>query len=185
MVAIVNNDETFRGLCMRPMRIATRESRMGLFRLSFLSCALLAAAPASAQEPSMWDKMMNTVGLGGNPAPSPAAPQPAAPQSAQPAAPAQPAQPGFMDGVMGKIGFDSSGPAIDYSERRKLAVPQQRVLPKPNPAPERQVASPAQREETLVKPPSEYLTKVPGEDGQVSGLRDGDTSKEKKFFGLF
>jgi hypothetical protein len=37
----------------------------------------------------------------------------------------------------------------------------------------------------LTKPPGEYLQKVPGQDGQVSGLRDGDTSKEKKFFGLF
>ena len=27
--------------------------------------------------------------------------------------------------------------------------------------------------------------KCPGQDGQISGLRDGDTSKEKKFFGLF
>jgi hypothetical protein len=168
---------------MRLMRNATRESRTGLLRLSFLSCALLAAAPASAQEPSMWDKVINTVGLGGQSNASPAAPQPGATQAAQPAP--QPSQPGMMDGVMSKIGLDSTGPAIDYSERQKLAVPQQRVLPKPNPAPERQVASPAKSEEALTKPPSEYLSKVPGEDGQVSGLRDGDTAKEKKFFGLF
>lgn len=129
----------------------------------------------------MWDKMMNTVGLGGKPAQAPAAPQTSAPQST----PAQPAQPGVIDGVMGKIGLDSSGPAIDYSERQKLAVPQQRVLPKPNPAPERQVARPATAEEALTKPPADYLAKVPGPDGQATGLRDSDTPKEKKFFGLF
>jgi hypothetical protein len=129
----------------------------------------------------MWDKMMNTVGLGGNPAPRPAAPQPSAPPSTQ----VQPAQPGMMDGVMGKIGLDSSGPAIDYSERQKLAVPQQRVLPQPNPAPERLVARPAQSDEALTRPPADYLAKVPGPDGQATGLRDGDTAKEKKFFGLF
>ena len=131
----------------------------------------------------MWDKMMNTVGLGGKPAQPAAAPQPSAPQSAQPAQ-AQPAQPGVMDGVMSKIGFDSSGPAIDYSERQKLAVPQQRVLPKPNPAPERQVARPVS-DEALTKPSADYLAKVPGADGQATGLRDSDTPKEKKFFGLF
>jgi hypothetical protein len=80
-----------------------------------------------------------------------------------------------------KVGFGGSGPTIDYSERQKLAVPQQRVLPKPNPAPEPQVVN-RQSEEALTRPPGDYLSKVPGPDGQATGLREGDTAKEKKFF---
>jgi hypothetical protein len=150
--------------------------------------ATLTAQPA-AQSPSLWDKMANTVGLGGNkPAPQPAqasptAPVPQAAQAAQPAA----QSPGMFDNVLGKVGFGAKTDptSIDYSERQKLAVPQTRDLPAPRPQPERQAAKSAGGGEALTKPPGEYLQKVTGQDGQVSGLRDGDTSKEKKFFGLF
>ena len=100
---------------------------------------------------------------------------------------AQPAQsPGLFDNVLGKVGFGAKTDptSIDYSERQKLAVPQTRDLPPPRPQPERQVTR-SGGDEALTKPPGEYLQKVPGQDGQISGLREGDTTKEKKFFGLF
>jgi hypothetical protein len=181
---------------MAVTKFATRESLAGAL---LLSCALLAASPVQAEEPNLWDKMVNTVGLGGNKAaPQQAAPQPVqapvqasptAPQPVQAAQPAQPAtqSPGLFDNVLGKVGFGAKTDptSIDYSERQKLAVPQTRDLPPPRPQPERTVTRSAERDEALTKPPGEYLQKVPGQDGQVSGLRDGDTSKEKKFFGLF
>jgi hypothetical protein len=180
-------------------KYTARESLAGAF---LLSGALLAASPLQAQEPNLWDKMVNTVGLGGNKAaPQQAAPQPvqapqasqtplqASPTAPQPAQAAQPAaqSPGLFDNVLGKVGFGAKTDptSIDYSERQKLAVPQTRDLPPPRPQPERTVTRSAGRDEALTKPPGEYLQKVPGQDGQVSGLRDGDTSKEKKFFGLF
>jgi hypothetical protein len=173
---------------MAVTKFATRESLAGAL---LLSCALLAASPVEAQEPNLWDKMVNTVGLGGNKAaPQQAAPQPVqAPVQAaqQPAQAAQPAQsPGLFDNVLGKVGFGAKTDptSIDYSERQKLAVPQTRDLPPPRPQPERTVTR-SGADEALTKPPGEYLQKVPGQDGQISGLRDGDTSKEKKFFGLF
>jgi hypothetical protein len=195
---------------MAVTKFAMRESLAGAL---LLSCALLAASPVRAQEPNLWDKMVNTVGLGGNKAaPQQAAPQPvqapvqasqatpmkpqaspAAPPPVQAAQPAQPAaqpaaqSPGLFDNVLGKVGFGAKTDpsSIDYSERQKLAVPQTRDLPPPRPQPERTVTRSAERDEALTKPPGEYLQKVPGQDGQISGLRDGDTSKEKKFFGLF
>jgi hypothetical protein len=179
---------------MAVTKFATRESLAGAL---LLSCALLAASPVRAQEPNLWDKMVNTVGLGGNKAaPQQAAPQPvqqapvqASPVAPQPAQAAQPAaqSPGLFDNVLGKVGFGAKTDptSIDYSERQKLAVPQTRDLPPPRPQPERTVTRSAERDEALTKPPGEYLQKVPGQDGQISGLRDGDTSKEKKFFGLF
>jgi hypothetical protein len=143
----------------------------------------MAAAPARAEEPGLWDKMMNTVGLGGKPAAN-ANPAPQAPQAVQASQPAQ--APGMFDKVMGTVGLGAGDAAgIDYTERPKLAVPQQRALPSPNPAPERHVTRPAGNDEALTKPPGQYLQKVTGEDGQVSGLRDSDTPKEKKFLGLF
>jgi hypothetical protein len=183
-------------------KFATRGSVGGAL---LLSCALLAASPALAQEPSLWDKMANTVGLGGNkPAPQQAAPQAvqapvqasqtapqasktAAPQASQTPQPTEAApSPGLFDNVLGKVGFGAKTDptSIDYSERQKLAVPQTRDLPPPRPQPERQVTR-SGGDEALTKPPGEYLQKVPGQDGQVSGLREGDMSKEKKFFGLF
>lgn len=179
---------------MAVTKFATRESLAGAL---LVSCALLAAAPVRAQEPNLWDKMVNTVGLGGNKAaPQQTAPQPvqqapvqAAPTASQPVQAAQPAaqSPGLFDNVLGKVGFGAKTDptSIDYSERQKLAVPQTRDLPPPRPQPERTVTRSAERDEALTKPPGEYLQKVPGQDGQISGLRDGDTSKEKKFFGLF
>ncbi len=173
-------------------KFATRGSLAGAL---LMSCALTAASPALAQEPSLWDKMANTVGLGGNkPAPQQAAPQavqpvqaPQASQTAPQPVQAQPAQsPGLFDNVLGKVGFGAKTDptSIDYSERQKLAVPQTRDLPPPRPQPERQVTR-SGGDEALTKPPGEYLQKVPGQDGQISGLREGDTTKEKKFFGLF
>jgi hypothetical protein len=178
-------------------KFATRGSLAGAL---LLSCALMAASPALAQEPSLWDKMANTVGLGGNkPAPQQAAPQAVqapvqtpqasqtAPQTSQTPQPAAAApSPGLFDNVLGKVGFGAKTDptSIDYSERQKLAVPQTRDLPPPRPQPERQVTR-SGGDEALTKPPGEYLQKVPGQDGQVSGLREGDMSKEKKFFGLF
>jgi hypothetical protein len=37
----------------------------------------------------------------------------------------------------------------------------------------------------LTKPPAEYTEKVLGADGQVSGLKESDVAKEKKFLNFF
>lgn len=169
---------------------STRLSHVCVASLALLVCA---AAPALAQEPNLWDKMLSTVGVGGKPEARPEtrpAPAPVAAPAQAPAVPA-PAQassqsPGFFDNVLGKVGLGAAEDpnAIDYSERRKLAVPQQRTLPPPAPTPERKVARPGD-EESLTKPPADYVQKAVGADGQATGLRDGDLGKEKKFFGLF
>ena len=39
--------------------------------------------------------------------------------------------------------------------------------------------------DALIKPPGDYLEKVRGADGNVSGLRPSDQPSDKKFFGLF
>jgi hypothetical protein len=92
----------------------------------------------------------------------------------------------MLDKVTGMVGLGGNPEAstIDYSERPKLVVPQQRNLPPAQTSGPRAIAKPPAAE-ALTKPPSEYLQKVPGADGQVSGLKDGDVSKDKKFFGLF
>ena len=158
-----------------------------------------AAVAAPAQEPGMFDKVLGVVGLGGGNSARPA--QSAAPIQVAPvtvparapvtvpaqAADTAPAQePGMLDKVTGMVGLGGSPEAsnIDYSERPKLVVPQQRNLPPAQTSVARPVAKPPAAE-ALTKPPSEYLQKVPGADGQVSGLKDGDVSKDKKFFGLF
>jgi hypothetical protein len=175
-------------------------------RIFVLSCALVggavavSVAPALAEEAGIWDKVMNTVGLGGaKPAdrapanPVPVQPVAAAPAQANPVQPvpapvaAAPQKPGMFDNVLKSVGLGGPKPgeSIDYSERPKLALPQQRVLPPPRESGgPRQIAR-SPETEALTKPPAEYLQKVPGADGQVSGLKDSDVSKDKKFFGLF
>jgi hypothetical protein len=93
-----------------------------------------------------------------------------------------PHQPGMLDKI--GLGGPKETDKIDYSERPKLAVPQQRDLPPPRESAPRQVARPAQNE-LLTKPPADYLEKVRGADGKITGLKEGDIPKEKKFFGLF
>ena len=146
-------------------KYATRESHAGRFpqgRFALRSpvLRLFSVAPAQvlaqSSEPSLWDKMLNTVGVGGNLAPQPAAawvqapqasrtsgqaaqpqPQPVpTPQAAQAVqAPAQ--SPGMFDNILGKVGWGAKPDpsSIDYSERQKLAVPPQRDLPPPQPLP--------------------------------------------------
>lgn len=102
-------------------------------------------APPRASEPSMWDKMLGSVGVGN-----------------------------------GGVSMDS----INYNERQKLAVPKDRVLPQPQPISETP-ATRAANSDYLIKPPADYMEKAKGADGTVSGLRDVDQPKDKKFFGLF
>ena len=67
---------------------------------------------------------------------------------------------------------------IDYSERPKLKVPPQKLLPPPAPAPERRVNN-VDSSEALTKPQPELLEKVTGADGKVSGMKEGDEGKAK------
>jgi hypothetical protein len=95
-------------------------------------------------------------------------------------------EPNALGRAMNSAGLTGEpGPSkIDYSERPKLVVPAQRDLPPPREGGERQpTLHPDQR--ALINPPPEYLQKMRGPDGQVSGVREGDIPKEKKFFGLF
>jgi hypothetical protein len=183
-------------------KFAARAELAGLLRMTLVSSALFAAAPAWAQEPSLWDKALGSVGLGGKqdaqqqaaPTQPVQAPQAArAPQAAQaPQAPQavqtpQAAQePGMWDRVTSSVGLGkkTEPSTIDYSERPKLAVPQQRDLPRPAPMPERQVNRAAEQE-ALTRPPADYAEKVKGADGKVEGLREGDVAKEKKFLNFF
>ncbi len=210
------------------------KSIAGSSRFFLLSCALIggaamfSGAPAQAQEPSLWDKALSTVGIGGakpaapaTPAPvssgsvsqapassgsvsqAPASPAPASPAAvsqapanpapaSQPARPAPvveivPQKPGMFDNVLKTVGLGGAKPmdTIDYSERPKLAVPQQRTLPPPQESGgPRQVAK-RPESEALTKPPAEYTEKVRGADGQVSGLKESDVAKEKKFLNFF
>ncbi|WP_298427552.1 hypothetical protein [Rhodoblastus sp.] len=97
------------------------------------------------------------------------------------------AGPSMWDKMFGSIGLQTKNVAdtINYSERPKLTVPKERSLPGPaqagsDPAPTRPANTNA-----LVRPPGDYLEKVRGPDGNVSGLRDGDIPKDKKLFGMF
>jgi hypothetical protein len=121
-------------------------------------------------------------------APSQAVPAQAAPTQAAPAPVAvAPQKPGMFDNVLGVIGIGGPKPSdtIDYSERPKLAVPQQRVLPPPRDSGGPRPIAKNPESEALIKPPAEYMEKVRGADGEISGLKDGDFAKDKKFFGLF
>ncbi len=189
------------------------KSIAGSSRLLLLSCALiggasiLSGAPAQAQEASLWDKAMSTVGLGAKPAepsvtqapanPTPANPTPvsqtpanptpaAQPVQPAPVAAAEPQKPGMFDGVLKTVGFGvKPSESIDYSERPKLAVPQQRVLPPPQDGGGARQVAKRPENEALTKPPAEYTEKVRGADGQVSGLKESDVAKEKKFLNFF
>jgi hypothetical protein len=185
---------------MSLMKFSARLRLAGAVGLALLASA---GAPALAQEPkqepNLWDKTLNMVGLGGKPDAAAVPAQPAAPQVAAPQVPASRAaapaagpvmapvapsaqSPGVLDNVLGKVGLGGSGGgAIDYSERKKLAVPQQRNLPVPAPDGERRGLVPGDGE-ALTKPPADHVQKVVGPDGQPVGV--GDTG-EKKFFGLF
>lgn len=103
-------------------------------------------APPRASEPSMWDKMLGSAGVGN-----------------------------------GGVSMDS----INYNERQKLAVPKDRVLPQPQAIGSEPPATRAANSDYLIKPPADYMEKAKGADGTVSGLRDVDQPKDKKFFGLF
>ncbi len=157
------------------------------------------AAPASRavsvpaappEQPGFFSSVMSKVGLGGAPA-GPIDPHPQflepLPASGPTAAPAAPAQPGMFDKVLGAVGIGTKKEIdnIDYSERPKLAVPQQRDLPPPREAGGPRMVAPPPNAEALTRPPAEYLEKVPGPDGHISGLKEGDIAKEKKFLGFF
>jgi hypothetical protein len=88
--------------------------------------------------------------------------------------------------MLGNVGLNTNNPAdnIYYADRPKLNVPKAVSLPKPGPVAHQGGVRPS-NPEVLVEPPSGYLDKVRGSDGNVSGLRSGDISKDKKFFGLF
>lgn len=171
--------------------------------------SFMAQAPAPAGEPSLFDRAAGALGFGDKEekpaanlppvnvtAPAPAKPdrkpKEAKPASASTAAPAPapaaltppptaaPSPPGWLDRALG--GGDETTP--DYSERPKLAVPQNRdALPDPRPAEERRVQRPANAE-TLTRPPAGYTEKVQGADGKVSGFTDQDEGK-KGFFNWF
>ena len=83
------------------------------------------------------------------------------------------------------LGGKSEADDIDYSERPKLALPQNHDLPPPRAAGERHAAVKPPENEALTAPPAPYLEKVKGADGEVSGLKPGDEKKDKWFFGLF
>jgi hypothetical protein len=95
--------------------------------------------------------------------------------------------PSMWDKMFGSVGLQTKNVAdtINYGERPKLTVPKERSLRGPaqaggDPAPTRPANTDA-----LVRPPGDYLEKVRGADGNVSGLRDNDIAKDKKLFGLF
>jgi hypothetical protein len=184
-----------------------RAKTASLFAAGLMVCAsAFFAAPARADE-SLWGKAMSTIGLGAkeqpesmanaaNPAPVDAASRAAgSPQKAlTPVAPPPPppppvraAEPSMWDKMLGSVGV-GGGNALDtinYNERSKLAVPKQRQLPPPPTAPGEPPPTRAANSDYLVKPPADYLEKARGADGAVSGLRDSDEPKDKKFFGLF
>jgi hypothetical protein len=103
-----------------------------------------------------------------------------------PPAPAPASEPGVWDRMLGNVGLNTNNPAdnITYAERPKLNVPKARALPPPAPLAGEAGVRPSNPKD-LVEPPDNYLEKVRGADGNVSGLRSGDISKDKKFFGLF
>jgi len=112
-----------------------------------------------------------------NPVEAPATPQPPPPPSGGPS---------MWDKMLGSVGLETRNPAegVLYTDRPKITVPKDRNLPQPEPVAEPRAAGPANTD-ALIKPPGDYLEKVRGADGNVSGLRPADEAKDKKFFGLF
>ncbi|MCI4680578.1 hypothetical protein K9U39_02395 [Rhodoblastus acidophilus] len=94
--------------------------------------------------------------------------------------------PGLWDQMLGTVGLNSRNPAdnIYYADRPKLTVPKARALPEPE-ASRTPAGTRPSNPPDLIQPPQDYLEKVRGADGNVSGLRPGDEAKDKKFFGLF
>lgn len=109
------------------------------------------------------------------PVQAPAAPEPA------PAAGSS-----LWDQMLGNSGLNTHNAVdnINYADRPKLNVPKERALPQPAPVAGTAGTRPSNPQD-LIQPPDGYLEKVRGADGNVSGLRSGDTGKDKKFFGLF
>jgi hypothetical protein len=169
--------------------------------------SFMAQAQPPASEPSWFDRATGALGLGGKeekpagnlppvtvtapakpdrkpktqPASAPAAPPPpAATLTAPPAA--APSPPGWFDRATNAIGLGGGDdPVPDYSERPKLAVPQNRdVLPSPRPAEERRVQRPPNAE-ALTRPPAGFTEKVQGADGKVSGFTEQDEGKKGWF----
>lgn len=103
-----------------------------------------------------------------------------------PPPPAPRAAPSMWDNLIGSVGVGNGAgmDSINYNDRPKLAVPKERNLPQPAPGAE-PAATRGANSDALVKPPSDYLEKVRGSDGNVSGLRDSDMAKDKKIFGIF
>lgn len=104
------------------------------------------------------------------------------------AQPAPAERPGMFDKAMSSVGLGgpSATSKIDYSERPKLVVPQERAaLPPPREGAQRGPIRPVTDDAPLTRPPAEYLEKARGADGKATGLRDGDVPAEKKFFGIF
>jgi len=114
------------------------------------------------------------------PAAASAAPAPAAAVAPPPAAAPQPS--GWFDRATSAVGLGGSNdPVPDYSERPKLAVPQNRdALPLPRPMDERRVPRPPETE-ALTRPPASFTEKVQGADGKVSGFTDQDEGKKGWF----
>jgi hypothetical protein len=141
---------------------------------------------------SWWDSATSAVGLGGKqetPAgnlppvnvTAPAKPD-RTPATATPAPAPAPSSPSWFDRATGAIGLGGGNePIPDYSERPKLAIPQNRdALPPPNPREERRVQAPANAE-ALTRPPAAFTEKVRGPDGNVSGFTDQDEGKKGWF----
>lgn len=109
--------------------------------------------------------------------------------AAPPPPPAAPrvGEPSMWDKMLGSVGVGNGGASMDsinYNERPKLTVPKDRNLPQPAPGAD-PAATRAANSDYLIKPPSDYLEKARGADGNVSGLRSSDVPNDKKFFGLF
>jgi hypothetical protein len=167
-----------------------------------------AQAQAPAAEPSWLDRATGALGFGdkeekpaGNlppvnvtaPAKPDRKPKPPQPASAPAAAPppaaaltpapaAAPSPPGWFDRATNAIGLGGSDESVpDYSERPKLAVPQNRdVLSPPRPLEERRVQRPPNAE-ALTRPPAGFTERVQGADGKVSGFTDQDEGKKGWF----
>lgn len=162
--------------------------------------SFMAQAQTPAAEPSLFDRAAGALGFGGKeekPAgnlppvivTAPAKPdrKPKDPSAVAAPAPTPPAAallppPAAAPSSSGFFGGDDAVP--DYSERPKIAVPQNRdALPPPRPGEERRVQRPPNAE-ALTRPPAGYTEKVQGADGSVSGLTDKDEGK-KGFFNWF
>jgi hypothetical protein len=159
-----------------------------------LQASVAVTAEPAQQGQNLWSNWFS-LGHGGDKnaasAQLPAAPQKAINPVATPASPPPPppptaSAPSMWDNMLGSVGLGttSSLDSINYNERSKLAVPKERGLPQPNVAPD-PAATRAANGDALIKPPGDYLEKVRGSDGNVSGLRDSDMPKDKKVFGIF